>query len=353
MHKPFEDDSRIILTLDAGGTNFNFAAIKNAKILGESVNLSVNLKSLEDSLEQITSGFSLLIEQIKILGHQKPSAISFAFPGPCDYVNGVTLNEGNLPAFSGGVALGPYLQYKFKIPVYINNDGDLYAYGEANFGLLKQTQFTSLVGITLGTGVGGGFCHNGIMLRGETSNALEVWTVRNGIDTQTWAEEGLGKRALINFYGDQSLTPKDIADIADGITQGNQNLAIDAFKKYGQVLGELIADLVTLFDAPVVLGGGVVKSHHLFSKAMLDTIGADIIGLEGKVKKRIVQDCYLVDSVEKLNSTATCSSTLILGTDIEVSYNQTKQLPIFIGLLDTNTAVQLGAYAFALNALNH
>ena len=33
-----------------------------------------------------------------------------------------------------GVALGPMLEEKFRIPVFINNDGDLFAYVEAIAG---------------------------------------------------------------------------------------------------------------------------------------------------------------------------------------------------------------------------
>ncbi len=36
------------------------------------------------------------------------------------------------------MALGPFLEYKFGIPVFINNDGDLFAYGEALGGALPE-----------------------------------------------------------------------------------------------------------------------------------------------------------------------------------------------------------------------
>jgi glucokinase len=63
-------------------------------------------------------------------------AISFAFPGPSDYPRGIIGDLGNLPCFRGGVALGPMLEDTFEIPVFINNDGDLFAYGEAIGGFL-------------------------------------------------------------------------------------------------------------------------------------------------------------------------------------------------------------------------
>ena len=50
--------------------------------------------------------------------------------------NGIIGDLGNLPGFRGGVALGPMLEDKFGIPIFINNDGDLFVYGEAIAGFL-------------------------------------------------------------------------------------------------------------------------------------------------------------------------------------------------------------------------
>ncbi len=74
--------------------------------------------------------------QIRRQCHEPPVAISFAFPGPADYPAGIIGDLPNLPAFRGGVALGPMLEEKFGIPVFINNDGDLFVYGEAIAGFL-------------------------------------------------------------------------------------------------------------------------------------------------------------------------------------------------------------------------
>ena len=86
-------------------------------------------------LQTIRDGFS----QIHAALAEKPVAISFAFPGPADYASGVIGDLANLPAFRGGVPLGPMFEEKFRLPVFINNDGDLFAYGEAIAGLLPQT----------------------------------------------------------------------------------------------------------------------------------------------------------------------------------------------------------------------
>jgi hypothetical protein len=120
-------ESRTVMTLDAGGTNLRFSAMRGCKPVTETVSLPSNGDDLTRCLANIIDGFT----QVKALCPEPPSAISFAFPGPADYPNGIIGDLGNLPGFRGGVALGPMLEDQFHIPVFINNDGDLFVYGEA------------------------------------------------------------------------------------------------------------------------------------------------------------------------------------------------------------------------------
>ncbi|MCK4638644.1 MAG: ROK family protein, partial [Bacteroidales bacterium] len=130
----YKDDKRIVLTLDAGGTNFIFSAVQGDSEIIEPVNLSAKGNDLKIILKNIISGF----KQIESKINHKPVAISFSFPGPTDYKNGIIGNLENLPAFHGGVALKAMLENEFQIPVFINNDGDLFTFGEAIAGILSE-----------------------------------------------------------------------------------------------------------------------------------------------------------------------------------------------------------------------
>ena len=130
----YTDDDRIVMTLDAGGTNFVFTAIQSKEKIVDEITLPSYGNNLEKCLNNIVQGFN----EVKAKLPHEPVAISFAFPGPADYPNGIIGDLTNLPAFRGGVALGPFLENKFDIPVFINNDGDLYSYGEAIFGFLPE-----------------------------------------------------------------------------------------------------------------------------------------------------------------------------------------------------------------------
>ncbi len=105
-----DSDSRIVMTLDAGGTNLRFAAIRGGKPVTETVALPSDGEDLERCLANIVEGFT----KVKALCPEPPCAISFAFPGPADYPNGIIGDLGNLPGFRGGVALGPMLEEKFR-----------------------------------------------------------------------------------------------------------------------------------------------------------------------------------------------------------------------------------------------
>ena len=91
----------------------------------------VTRPSRGDDLDACLTGVIDGFTQVRNALDREPDAISFAFPGPADFPSGIIGDLRNLPAFRGGVALGPMLEDHFEIPVFINNDGDLFTYGEA------------------------------------------------------------------------------------------------------------------------------------------------------------------------------------------------------------------------------
>lgn len=235
-------NEQIVLTLDAGGTNFVFSAIQNFNEITEPISLPSVPNDVEACLNRIAEGFQLIKARLP----HPPVAISFAFPGPADYKNGVIGDLPNFPAFRGGVALGAFLENKFGVPVFINNDGNLFAYGEALYGALPMVnqwlhdaqnpkQYSNLVGITLGTGFGAGVVINKILLTGDNGSGGDLWCWRNPKYPDLIVEESVSIRAVKRVYNELTdceadLSPKEIFEIAEQNKQGYRNAAIRSFE---------------------------------------------------------------------------------------------------------------------------
>jgi len=366
------EDQRVVLTLDAGGTNFVFSAIQANQEVVTPVRLPAETKVLDRSLQVVESGFRQVMEQLD----QQPVAISFAFPGPADYPNGIIDNVGNLPAFAGGVALGPFLEDRFGIPVFINNDGDLFAYGEAICGLLPDVnallekagspkRYRTLFGVTLGTGFGGGLVHNDQLFLGDNSNAGEVWLLRNKVRPDCFAEEGACIRSVRGSYAremgiefDDAPSPKEIAEMAieaSGTDQtANQSAAVVAFGELGQVVGDALANITTLLDGLIVIGGGISNGHQAFMQPLVDEMQGSINKYDGTPLDRIVQKVFNLESpADQEHFIAGATKTITVpGSEREISYDPMKRVGIGVSRLGTSRAVSIGAYAFALNKID-
>ena len=81
----YREDNRTVVTLDAGGTNFVFGAIRANKFIVDPITMPSNADDLDRCLATMVEGFERVIAQLDA----KPAAISFAFPGPADYPNGI------------------------------------------------------------------------------------------------------------------------------------------------------------------------------------------------------------------------------------------------------------------------
>lgn len=364
----YENDNRVVLTLDAGGTNFVFVAMKNGKQLGESVRLPSQPNDLDKAIATIKEGFNTLIKNVGCA----PSAISFAFPGPADYPKGIIYNVGNLPAFAGGVALGDILKDEFKVPVFINNDGDLFVYGEAIAGFLPYVnaklaqsgsvkRYNKLFGVTLGTGLGGGLVANGELYIGDNSNATEVWLLQNGMYRDCIAEEGACIRAVQKAYAKRigsadykALSPKDIEDIACGKKDGNKQAAIEAYQELGEILGEVLATAATLFDSLIVIGGGLAYGHKVFMDSVIKKMNGKIKKYDGSTLNRLAQTAYNLEDENQMAEFLKGSEKKIkvYGSEREVVFDPVKRVGIGISKLGTSEAVAVGAYAYALNAID-
>jgi glucokinase len=361
-----DSDQRVVMTLDAGGTNFVFSAIQSNREIVTPFTLPSNGHDLSLCLETIVAGFLHVQTALK----ERPVAISFAFPGPSDYPAGIIGDLGNLPAFRGGVALGPMLEDKFQLPVLINNDGDLFTLGEAIAGFLPYVngrlrnsgsakQYNNLVGITLGTGFGGGIVRKGELFLGDNASGGEIAWMRNKLDNRAFVEEGASIRAVQRVYLARSRvkyecppTPKEIFEFACGSGQGDQRAAQEAFRSMGEVVGDALANAVTLIDGLVVIGGGLSAASSMFLPRVVEEINGTIETMDGSQFPRTEVKAFDLEDESEMAAFLRGDTRLIAvpGSDRQLRYDPLKRIGVGLSRLGTNRAVSIGAYAFALHS---
>lgn len=244
---------RAILGLDIGGTGIKGGVL--IKGLLEDIR-SIPTPALE-SQEYILETIASFIESYS---HYDYVGIGIGIPGLVDTREGVVLGLANIPSFQH-VELKKFLTTRFGKPVFVNNDANCFAIGVHKYGVGRP--FKNLVGITLGTGTGGGIVINGQLYSGVNSAAGE-WCSAPYLD-QNFEYYCSGK-FFENFYNSRPKALAKQAMLGDPV-------AIRAFEEFGHHLGELLkVILYSLAPEAIVLGGSIRKTFPLFKKSMYQTL---------------------------------------------------------------------------------
>ncbi len=363
----YKSDNRIVITLDAGGTNFVFSAMRGYDFIVEPVTYPSNSHDLDLCLSTMVKGFEEVIGKLT----EKPVAISFAFPGPADYRAGIIGGYlPNFPSFRDGVALGPFLSRHFGLPVFINNDGDLFAFGEAAGGALPDLnrrikelggsrQYSNLLGYTFGTGLGIGSVINGELNLGNNS-CVETFCLPNKRLREIIVEEGASIRAIKREYGkltgnpEHDFTPYDIFLIAEGEKEGDAEAARKAFEMFGEIAGDAFATAVTLTDSLIVLGGGLTGAIKYIKPALLKELRSSLQTMTGETVQRVQMRVFdLDDELEFAKFVVGDSRQIpVYGSDETVTYDPMKRTGIVVSKLGASKAISIGAYVYALSSID-
>ncbi|MHA7130831.1 ROK family protein [Algoriphagus namhaensis] len=242
-----------ILGLDIGGTGIAGGVLVDGQLTDVRHIPTPAHESQEVVLETLADFITSYL-------HHDLIGIGVGIPGLVDVENGIVLNLSNIPSFQH-VLLRDFLVARFTKPVYINNDANCFALGVQKYGVGRP--YKNLVGITLGTGVGGGIVINGHLYSGVHSAAGE-WCSAPYLD-KDFEYYCSGKF----FKYEYNSKPKTLAKEA----LSGDPVAIKAFEEYGSHLGELIKNILyALAPEAIVLGGSIRKTYPLFKKSMMQSL---------------------------------------------------------------------------------
>ncbi|MBI5239209.1 MAG: ROK family protein [Elusimicrobia bacterium] len=206
----------------------------------------------------------------------RAEALGFAVAGDVDHERGRLRLTPNLPGWPG-YPFRDALRRRLRLPTVMENDANAAVWGAYAVELGRRPR--SLIGVTLGTGVGGGIVVDGRLQRGATGTAGEIGHTR-----VAWPGEPCrcGSRGCLEAYAGtygilrlarrllragpgrgrvlrrlcpnlKALTPKVLRTAAD---QGDP-LAAEVWERTGTMLGLGLADAVMLVnpEALLLLGG--------------------------------------------------------------------------------------------------
>lgn len=192
------------------------------------------------------------------------------------------------------------LESAIGLPVVIENDGNVAAWGEYRFGAGVGSH--DLVLVTVGTGIGGGIVLGGSLFRGAHGAAGEIGhisSVPHGVQCGCgrlgcWEQYASGN-ALVRQTRELAAERRDEAHmllaLGDGTPEGIQGVhitaaamsgdpvAIEALRLLGVALGTGLADLSAILDPELfVIGGGVCEAGDLLLSSARETLTHKIIG---------------------------------------------------------------------------
>ena len=242
-----------ILGIDMGGTSIVGGRIEGDGIVEQ---ISVDTCAQEGGDKTMT----ILKELVRTLKTTDTRAIGIGVPSVVDREAGIVYNVQNIKDWDE-VHLKSLLEAEFGLPIHIDNDANCFAYGEKIYG--KGKGFRNFVGITLGTGVGGGIIQNHHLLSDSNCGSGEFGELPY---LDSILEEYCGSRFFTRTAGRSGY------EIALKARQGDAE-SIEIYNQYGKHISVLVKMILLILDPEaIIFGGSITNSFDLFENAMYENL---------------------------------------------------------------------------------
>ena len=268
-----------VVGVDMGGTKILAAVIgSDGKIVSRFKVMTRADKNADEVINRLAECISDSIKKAN-LGQTQIRAVGIGAPGVIDPKTGVVIFAPNLRWTN--VALKAALENQFDIPVSVDNDVNLGTLGEQALGAGKGVD--NLVGIFVGTGIGGGIVLNGKLFYGANRTAGEIGHIILKPDGPKCScgnrgcLEALASRTAISRYVRKAIDQRGKRSILPELNGGNLDLVRSgalakavkrgdkvtarAIRRAQYYLGVGVATVTGIVNPQVVvLGGGLIEA---------------------------------------------------------------------------------------------
>lgn len=280
---PTNPDSQFIIGVDLGGTNIVVAAMSHdgAHLLGMQSAPTLAAEGAESVVQRMAQMVATTIDTVvRETGVSRDAVmgVGLGAPGTVDRKNGVVLAAPNLRW--SNYALVERMTALTGLPVRIDNDANCATYGEWWLGAARGG--TNVIGVTIGTGVGGGIIIDRQLYHGSSDAAGEIGHIT--IDP-TGRRCGCGNYGCLEAYASGSaiagrarealehdetstllaLVNGDLSQITAALVYqaaaDGDDEALEIVRDTAKFLGAGIANLLNIFNPDVVvIAGGVTQA---------------------------------------------------------------------------------------------
>jgi glucokinase len=184
------------------------------------------------------------------------AGIGIGVPSVVDVEAGIVYDVQYIPSWVE-VPVKRLLEDRYRKPVFVNNDANCFALGELYFG--KGRGAGSMIGLTLGTGLGGGVIINNRLYAGYNCGAGEIGLLPYKDNVLEYYCSG---SFFKNLYG------LDGVEVFEAALNGDAR-ALGLYSELGVHVGQGIKAVTYTYDPElIVLGGSVSQAFDLFRETM-------------------------------------------------------------------------------------
>ncbi len=266
-------DKSYAVGIDLGGTSIKYGICSSD---GEIIKEFSRPTQAEKPVAIILDNLALSAQEALKLAQSENLSIEkvgIGTPGSVDVERGFL--HGNTPNFMywRQVDIKKQLEAVLPLPVYVDNDANMMALGESEFGAGNEKSY--IICITVGTGIGGGIIIDGELYRGHNYAGSELGHMSISYNGNKCRCGGMGcwetyasATAMINRYNElqSEQAIKNSFEIFQKYDIGDE-IAHQIVNEEIQFLAVGLASLVNIFNPQtVIIGGGVSEAGKWFTE---------------------------------------------------------------------------------------
>jgi glucokinase len=263
--------------IDLGGTKIQTVVVDAGnQVLGESRHPTPTSGGPKDVAAEMVAAMREAAEQAGIEPGEL-AGIGVGSPGDADESTGVVSDARNLPGWIGPFPLGEQLSGDFGVPVRIGNDVTVAVQGEFELGAAKE--FSTILGVWWGTGVGGGLILDGkpwlgrgaaaeighvVVKRGGArctcgrKGCMEAYAGRLAMEIKARKEIQRGAKTKLFEIMEERGRDRLTSGVWERALKHGDDLATRLIDRAVKALGAGVASCVNVIDPEaVIIGGGL------------------------------------------------------------------------------------------------